>query len=304
MRDPGKSLLAFLQPMLHGGSQALLGDLHTMTASLNERRLPPELFDPEAKVIDALGESLKSISANFGVTILGRRWDAPFGVAPIGLGGLVWPRAAEHLAASARRHNLPFVMSSYATVGMERVVEIAPEHAWFQLYAFNLPDMDRAIVTRAERAGFEVLVVTVDLPTATRRAHDVRNGLSVPPRMDLGNLLQMMARPPPYVKQASPREPRGTRAYTVVERRRQLRARLRQRNSTTATAAARSSNDGCGRVVGTSARCCGTGAAVTRGVTLTDRSRKARPGANWRLEEPRHPRVRGPRRSTTRCVTV
>lgn len=130
-----------------------------------------------------------------GVTLLGRRWDAPFGIAPIGLGGLVWPNAAEHLVASARRHNIPFILSSYATVAMERIAGIAPEHAWFQLYAFNEPEMDRAIVGRAERVGFEVLVVTVDLPTPTRRAHDVRNGLSVPPRMDLANLAQMVVRP-------------------------------------------------------------------------------------------------------------
>ena len=130
-----------------------------------------------------------------GTTLMDRRYDAPFGIAPIGLGGLVWPRAAEHLATSARRQNLPFVMSCYATVAMERIAQIAPEHAWFQLYAFHQPEIDRAIVCRAEQAGFEVLVVTVDLPTATRRPHDARNGLSVPPAMDAENLLQMMVRP-------------------------------------------------------------------------------------------------------------
>ena len=129
------------------------------------------------------------------VDLMGRRYDAPFGIAPIGLGGLVWPHAAEYLAASARRQNIPFIMSSYATVAMERIAEIAPEHAWFQLYAFNRPEMDAAIVARAERAGFEVLVVTVDLPTATRRPHDARNGLAVPPGMDLENLAQMVVRP-------------------------------------------------------------------------------------------------------------
>ena len=128
-------------------------------------------------------------------TLLGRTYDAPIAVAPIGLGGLVWPRAAEYLAASARRHNIPFILSTYATVAMERIAEIAPDHAWFQLYAFNQPEMDSAIVARAERAGFEVLVVTVDLPTATRRPHDARNGLAVPPGMDLENLLQMVVRP-------------------------------------------------------------------------------------------------------------
>jgi len=127
--------------------------------------------------------------------LLGRRWDAPVGIAPIGLGGLVWPRAAEHLAATAVRHNLPFVMSGYATTPMEAIAAIAPDHAWFQHYPFNVPELERSIVERAERAGFGTLVITVDIPTATRRPHDVRNGLAVPPRMDAANVLQMAIRP-------------------------------------------------------------------------------------------------------------
>ena len=128
-------------------------------------------------------------------SLLGRHWDVPFGIAPIGLGGLVWPRAAEHLAATARRHNLPFLLGSYGTVSLERIAGIAPEHAWFQHYPFNVPEIDLDLVRRAEQAGFGVLVLTVDIPTATRRPHDVRNGLAVPPRMNVENMLQMMAKP-------------------------------------------------------------------------------------------------------------
>ena len=66
--------------------------------------------------------------------IFGINYDAPFGVAPIGLQGLVWPRATEILAMAAHRHNVPFILSTVATTSIETVAELTEGRAWFQLY--------------------------------------------------------------------------------------------------------------------------------------------------------------------------
>lgn len=127
--------------------------------------------------------------------ILGQRFSAPFGVAPVGLNGLMWPDAGKHLCRAARARDLPFTLSVVATAELEEIAEIGGPNAWFQHYPSNRKDVNEALIARARDAGFEVLFVTVDIPTFTRRDRDIRNGLSVPPRMDARNLMQIAMRP-------------------------------------------------------------------------------------------------------------
>jgi L-lactate dehydrogenase (cytochrome) len=127
--------------------------------------------------------------------LFGQTWDYPFGVTPIGLGGMVWPRAAEILAATAARYNIPFGMSSFATAKLEEIADIAKQNLWFQLYQPNDAKIRDDILDRAKATGCNTLIVTIDIPTATYREKEIRNGLSVPPAMNLGNILQMLRRP-------------------------------------------------------------------------------------------------------------
>lgn len=127
--------------------------------------------------------------------LLGQTYDAPFGVAPIGLGGLIWPKAAEHLASAARAHNIPFALSTFATASIETIAPLAGAQGWFQLYTPNDRAIEAELIDRAAAAGFRTLVVTIDIPTPTTREHDTRNGLSVPPRFDALTALQIAARP-------------------------------------------------------------------------------------------------------------
>ncbi len=128
-------------------------------------------------------------------SLFGRKYDAPFGVAPIGLSGIVWPRAAEYLAAAAKSHNLPFVLSMFATTGLETARLAGGENAWFQLYPTQDPTIEDDIIGRAEARGYEVLVVTVDIPTRTRRERDIASGLAIPPRFNLKTVVQIAAKP-------------------------------------------------------------------------------------------------------------
>ena len=133
---------------------------------------------------------------NFTTTIFGQSFAVPFGVAPIGFGGVIWPRAAEFLARTALKSNLPFCLSTYATSSLEEIFHIACDHAWFQLYTVNVPEIQEDLIRRARDVGYKTLVVTVDIPTATNRERDIRNGLSVPPALrDWRIALSVIQRP-------------------------------------------------------------------------------------------------------------
>ena len=124
-----------------------------------------------------------------------RDYDAPFGVAPLGLSGLVWPRSETILAAAAKAHNVPYTLSTVATRSIEEIGPIAGENAWFQMYTPKDPSVLESLLGRCQAAGYGTILVTVDVPARTRRDHDIRNGLSVPPTFDLKTILQMVAHP-------------------------------------------------------------------------------------------------------------
>lgn len=127
--------------------------------------------------------------------LFGHTYAAPFGVAPIGLQGLMWPRATEILAAAAHRANIPFVLSTVATGSLERVAELTEGRAWFQLYHPVEDSLRDALLERLEAAGISVLVLLADTPSFGYRPKEIRNGLALPPRMTLGNIFQMLSHP-------------------------------------------------------------------------------------------------------------
>ena len=127
-------------------------------------------------------------------SLLGTRYPSPFGVAPLGLSGLIWPQAAEHLARAARAEGISFALSGMATSSIEQIGAIGG-NIWYQHYAFADNDINADLLKRAQHSGFDTLVVTVDIPTSTRRDRDIRNGLAVPPEFNLRTLLDIVQRP-------------------------------------------------------------------------------------------------------------
>ncbi len=126
----------------------------------------------------------------FGIT-----YDAPFGIAPVGLQGLMWPNSPEILAKAAYDHNIPFVLSTVSTSSIERISEITEGNAWFQLYHPTEDKLRDDIINRAAAAGCSVLVLLCDVPTFGFRPRDIRNGLAMPPKMSLRNVLQILSKP-------------------------------------------------------------------------------------------------------------
>lgn len=157
-------------------------NLHRNTADIREVQLKPYYLREFA------GVDLK-------VELFGHVYDAPFGIAPMGLQGLIWPRSTEILAKAAVEHNIPFVLSTATTASIETVAEITQGRAWFQLYHPTDDSLRDKIIARADQAGCPVLVIVCDVPTLGFRPRDIRNGLAMPPRMTFGNVLQIATKP-------------------------------------------------------------------------------------------------------------
>ena len=160
-------------------------------SEINLRRNTDEIRDVQLKpwyLRDYAGADLRT-------ELFGHTYDAPFGIAPIGLQGLIWPRATEILAGAAFENNIPFILSTVATASIETVAEITKGKAWFQLYHPTEDDLRNKLLDRAAEAGLPVLVILADTPTFGYRPKEIRNGLSIPPKMTLRNIVQMMMHP-------------------------------------------------------------------------------------------------------------
>ncbi len=127
--------------------------------------------------------------------LFGETYDAPFGVAPVGLQGLMWPKACQYLAQSAVDHNLPFTLSTVSTASIEEIAGITNGRFWFQLYHPAEVELRDKLLERAWESGCRTLVILADTPTFAYRPKEIRNGLSIPPRMTPRNIVQMFLSP-------------------------------------------------------------------------------------------------------------
>ena len=119
-------------------------------------------------------------SVDTSIEVFGRSWALPFGIAPTGLNGLVRPRGDALLATAAARSGIPFTLSTASNMRLEDVRSAAPGGVqWMQLYVMHR-DLAGQIVERAARAGYEALVLTVDVPISGNREADLRNGFRMP----------------------------------------------------------------------------------------------------------------------------
>jgi L-lactate dehydrogenase (cytochrome) len=156
-------------------------NLHKNTSDIREIELLPQYLASHA-------------GCDMRTELFGHVYDAPFGIAPVGLQGLIWPGAPEILAQAAFEHNIPFVLSTVSTSSIERISEITQGRAWFQLYHPAENSLRDQIIKRAAE-HCPVLVILSDVPAFGYRPKEIRNGLAMPPRMTLSNILQILGKP-------------------------------------------------------------------------------------------------------------
>ncbi|WP_421990500.1 alpha-hydroxy acid oxidase [Roseococcus sp.] len=116
------------------------------------------------------------------VSLFGQDYAMPLGVSPMGNPGIVWPGTGAILARAAQKARIPYIGSTVANESIETLARLAPDVYWFQLYALPAQQhrLSLDLVRRAEVAGAQVLVVTMDVPCRPKRVGDVANGLEVP----------------------------------------------------------------------------------------------------------------------------
>ncbi|MBA4746330.1 MAG: alpha-hydroxy-acid oxidizing protein [Muricauda sp.] len=176
-----KKIPRFAFEYLDGGCNEDV-NLHKNTADIRDVELLPYYLS-------------KHTQSDMKTELFGHTYDAPLGIAPVGLQGLMWPNSPEILAKAAFEHNIPFILSTVTTSSIERIGELTEGRAWFQLYHPTEDSLRDDIINRAAAADCPVLVILCDVPTFGFRPRDIRNGLAMPPKMSVKNILQILGRP-------------------------------------------------------------------------------------------------------------
>jgi L-lactate dehydrogenase (cytochrome) len=128
-------------------------------------------------------------------TILGQPSALPLVIAPTGLTGLFHPNGEIHGARAAAAAGVPFCLSTMSICSIEDVRAAVEKPFWFQLYVMRDRGFTRSLIERARAAECPALMVTLDLQVQGQRHRDLKNGLSIPPRLTLANALDIATKP-------------------------------------------------------------------------------------------------------------
>ena len=180
-KEARKRLPKFSYDYVDGGSGAGIG-LKRNRKALDAITLTPRYITDWKKV-------------EMGVELFGEKYGRPFGIAPMGLASLQYPRAELAFARAGRKVNIPTSLSTACTVDIEDFGALAGENGWFQLYPPKSQEINDDLIDRAQNSGFKALMVTVDVPARGWRPRDMYNGLALPPRITLESLFNSAIRP-------------------------------------------------------------------------------------------------------------
>ena len=129
-------------------------------------------------------------------TVLGRPAALPLALAPTGFTRMMHHQGERAVVRVADEAGIPYALSTLGTTSIEDLAASAPTaRKWFQLYVWRDRGAGKELVERAQAAGYEALILTVDVPVAGARLRDVRNGLTIPPSLTLGTVLDAATHP-------------------------------------------------------------------------------------------------------------
>ena len=169
--------------MPHFAAEYLFAGTGYDEALINNRKVFNQIF--------LVPQYLKgTVNPNLKTKLFDYEYDAPFGMAPVGMTSLMWPGAEIALSKMSVKNNIPYSLSTVACASVEDVGKHLNGMGWFQLY----PPADKAIrndlLKRAKNAGFKTLIVTADIPASSRRERLRMAGVSVPPKNNLRTFFQ------------------------------------------------------------------------------------------------------------------
>jgi L-lactate dehydrogenase (cytochrome) len=128
-------------------------------------------------------------------TMVGQPVKMPVAIAPVGLTGMQYPDGEIHAARAAEKFGIPFTLSTMSICSIEDIAAHTKAPFWFQLYMMRDRDAMARMIGRCKDAGCSALVLTLDLQVIGQRHKDLKNGLTAPPRITLGNALDFMRKP-------------------------------------------------------------------------------------------------------------
>ena len=159
-------------------------------SSLTRARAAYEKLEFQPKIL------LNVKDVDLSVQMLGKKMSMPLGIAPTGFTRMMQTEGEYAGACAAADAGIPYTLSTMGTRSIEDVAKAAPTgRNWFQLYMWKDRDRSMALVDRAKAAGFDTLVLTVDVPVAGARLRDVRNGMTIPPSLTSKTILNAIPRP-------------------------------------------------------------------------------------------------------------
>jgi isopentenyl diphosphate isomerase/L-lactate dehydrogenase-like FMN-dependent dehydrogenase len=135
--------------------------------------------------------SLQDTTARFG----GRDFGLPFYFGPAGLIRVVGNGGELSAVKAAGKNNIPYTISTSSSYSIEEIRQVASGPLWFQLYLWRNKEVVDNLINRAEKAGCEALVLTVDVPLNANRLRDLRNGMSIPPKISFSSAIESALRP-------------------------------------------------------------------------------------------------------------
>ena len=127
--------------------------------------------------------------------MLGEKLPIPVALAPTGLAGMQTADGEIHAARAAEKFGVPFTLSTMSVCSIEEVQSKTRDPFWFQLYVMRDRDFIDRLIKRAKEANCSALMITLDLQVMGQRHKDIKNGLSVPPKINLPNILNLITKP-------------------------------------------------------------------------------------------------------------
>ena len=207
-------LLRFRKPILNARKRRLARALTIYDLrSIAKRRTPKAPFDYTEGAADSESSLNRARDAfeklefsprilrnvndiDLSVSMLGKTMSMPIGIAPTGFTRMMQTEGEYAGACAASDAGIPYTLSTMGTRSIEDVAKVAPNgRNWFQLYMWKDRQRSMALVDRASKAGFDTLVLTVDVPVAGARLRDVRNGMTIPPSLTSKTILNAIPRP-------------------------------------------------------------------------------------------------------------
>ena len=155
--------------------------IHENEAAFARIKIVPRYFTP-------CGQADQTVS------LFGRTYASPFGIAPTGIAGLFHPNGDIALSEAAVEAGIPYVMSGWANAAIEDLSPKAAANAWYQIYSAKDRTLDTDLIGRARDAGIATLVITVDGEGRLKRERDIRNRFGAP-RLATSAIIEALRHP-------------------------------------------------------------------------------------------------------------